>query len=254
MSADESLAPRSEVEPRGLLGLDLSNEDRRAIERDGAPPCAASEATRFGAAFAALIAALAVLALGAEFARAMRVSMADGYGIVESFYFYIRYFTILTNMGIAALMGVTALRMRRGAVLPPARDYVFALVYIMVVCVTYEALLRAEWSPRGLQFVSDMTMHDIVPVLTLLFWIGFAPKRGLRWRDPVLLLIYPALYLLATLVGGALGEGYPYYFFDASKFGYPVVLRTSLVFLVVFYGLGACLTALARARAAAVER
>ena len=206
--------------------------------------------TRIGSACAAFIAGLAWLALGVEFVRTIRGALADGHGLLESFYFYIRYFTILTNIGVAALMSVTASRMRSGAALPPARLHAFALVYIIVVCVTYEALLRAEWSPQGLQFVSDLTMHDIVPVLTLLFfWIGFAPKRGMRWRDPVLLLIYPALYLVATLIAGLCGEDYPYFFLDASRLGYVAVLRTSAVFLLVFYGLGVCLTALARSRA-----
>ena len=210
--------------------------------------------TRIGSSFAAVIAVLGWLALGIDFIRAIRGSLADGYGLVEAVYLYIRYFTILSNLGVAVLMSVTASRMWRDVALPSARLYAFALVYIIVVCVTYEALLRAEWSPRGLQFATDTTMHDIVPVLTLLFWIGFAPKRGMRWRDPLLLLIYPALYLVATLIGGAFGEGYPYFFLDPSKLGYPHVMRVALIFLLVFYGLGASITALARGRAEAAEQ
>ena len=205
--------------------------------------------TRLGATFAAIIAVLAWLALGTDFVRAMRISMADGYGLVQAFYLYIRYFTILTNLGIAVLMSMTAVGPWRGVALPPARAYAFALVYAIVVCVTYEALLRSQWSPRGLQFLTDMMMHDILPVLTLLFWIGFAPKHGMRWRDPALLLIYPAFYLVATVIGGALGQGYPYFFLDPSRIGYVQVTRVDVIFLLAFYGLGASVTALARSRA-----
>ncbi len=207
--------------------------------------------TRTGSTLAAVIAVIAWLALGYEFVRAMRGSLAEGRGLLEACYLYFRYFTILTNIGVAVLLSATAWRLSRRASLPPARYYAFALVYIIVVCVTYEALLRAQWTPSGVQFVSDMTMHDIVPVLTLIFWIAFAPKSGMRWRDPFLLLIYPTLYLLVTLIGGALGEDYPYFFLDPSRLGYGAVMRTCLIFLLVFYGLGVCLTALARARAAA---
>ena len=63
------------------------------------------------------------------------------------------------------------------------------------------------------------------------------------------MLIYPGLYLVGTLVAGALGESYPYSFLDVSKIGYSAVAVTGFVFLVIFYALGlATITASRRKR------
>ena len=203
---------------------------------------------KLGAALATLIAALGWIVLSIDCPKAILGSLVDGDSLIEAVYLYLRYFTILTNIGIAVLMTVTVARIRRGRSLPPSPIYAAALVYIIVVSVTYEALLRAEWSPVGIQFYTDMSLHDIIPALTVLFWFLFAPKAGLRWRDPAWFLIYPTLYFVATLAGGALGEGYPYNFFNAATLGYPTVLRTSVIFLAVFYALGLAAVAVARAR------
>ena len=96
-----------------------------------------------------------------------------------------------------------------------------------------------------MQFVPDMTFHDVQPVLTLLFWLVAAPK-DLRWRDLPWLLAYPALYFAATLAAGAEGAGYPYDFLDAGRLGYPAVFAVGVGFLGAFYGLGVLVTAAAR--------
>jgi len=148
-------------------------------------------------------------------------------------------------------MTVTAFRLLRRRSPPSAGWHAAALVYILVVCATYEAVLRTSWTPRGMGFDTDLTFHDIVPALTLVFWIGFAPKRGLGARFSLLLLIYPAFYFVGTLLAGALGETYPYSFLDVSKLGYSTVMVVGLLFLAIYYALGlAVITASKRKRLA----
>ena len=205
--------------------------------------------TRLGALLSTLIACCGWTALAIELAMSLRRSGAYGIPLPETLYLYLRYFTILTNIGTAALMSVSALRLARGAPLPPAGVYNAALAYLAVMCATYEGLLRRLWSPHGVQFVTDMTMHDVVPALTLLFWLGFATARCARWRDTLWLLAYPAAYLLATLAAGALGAGYPYDFLDPRLLGYGGVTVVAAVFLAAFAGLGLAATAVSRLRA-----
>ena len=140
----------------------------------------------------------------------------------------------------------TTVRLTLGRALPPAGVYNAALAYAGVTCVTYELLLRGLWSPHGVQFYTDLTMHDIVPAAVLLFWLTFAPRGDARWADILWLLIYPAAYLAATLVAGAFGEGYPYDFLDAGKLGYGLVAVVTLVFLAIFCALGLATTAASR--------
>ena len=204
---------------------------------------------KYAAALALLIAVLGWSALVIDGTTVIQRNLAQGHGLPQALFLWFRYFTILTNIGVAALMSVTFYRLYRHRPLPSATLYAAALVYILVVCATYEAVLRTSWTPRGMGFDTDLTFHDIVPALTLVFWMFFAPKRGLGWRYSLLMLIYPGLYLVGTLVAGALGESYPYSFLDVSKIGYSAVAVTGFVFLVIFYALGlATITASRRKR------
>lgn len=203
-----------------------------------------------GAALAGVTALLGWFAIGTELDWSLATSLSKGRGLAESLFLFFRFFTILTNVGIATLMSVSAVRLLLGRPLPPARLFNAGLVYILVTCLTYEAMLRSRWHPRGLQFFTDATIHDVVPALALVFWLVFAPRNGARWRDALWGLAYPAAYFVMTLAAGALGEGYPYDFLDVDRIGLPRVLVVAAVFLTVFYVLGIVTTALSKSFAA----
>ena len=204
---------------------------------------------KYAAALATLIAVLGWAALAIDGTTVIRRNLAEGHSLPQALFLWFRYFTILTNIGVALLMSVTAYRLYRHRPPPAAALHAAALVYILVVCATYEAVLRTSWTPRGMGFDTDLTFHDIVPALMLVFWVGFAPKRGLDRRFSLILLIYPAAYFGGTLVAGALGESYPYDFLDVSKLGYPTVTIVGVVFTAIFYALGlATITASRRKR------
>lgn len=198
------------------------------------------------AALAALIALLGWVALAIEFDRSVSLSLSKGRGWGEALFLYFRFFTILTNIGVATLMSVTAMRLAAGRSAPPTRVFNAGLIYILVTSVTYEWLLRSQWHPRGLQFYTDIVIHDVVPALTLLFWLAFAPRDNARWRDALWMLAYPAAFFAATLLAGALGQDYPYDFLDVDKLGYARVFVTGVIFVAVFYVLGLATTALSR--------
>ncbi len=199
-----------------------------------------------GAWLAAIIAVCGWAALLTELAMSLESALAHGIALPQALFLFLRFFTILTNIGIAVLMTWTAGRLIMRGSLPPPGVYNAALAYAGVTCVTYELLLRGLWSPRGVQFYSDLTMHDVVPATMLLFWLSYAPRSNAHWRDVLWLLAYPAAYFAATLVAGALGEGYPYDFLDASRLGYGVVAAVAVVFLAIFFTLGLATTAASR--------
>ena len=201
------------------------------------------EPRRSGAAlFAAAIAIIGIAALTVDFTRSLVQSLADGHDVPAAVFMYLRFFTILTNGGVAALMAVTAVAFWRRVPPPPASAYRAALVYMVVTCAAYEILLRHLWSPQGLQFCTDLTFHDVQPALTVMFWVLCAPKSKLQWHTLPWLLLYPTIYFAGTIVAGRYGAGYPYDFLDAAKLGYPLVLVIGLAFLCVFLALGALAT------------
>ncbi len=124
-----------------------------------------------------------------------------------------------------------------------------AVVYIAIVGVSYSLLLRHLWNPQGAQKLADVLLHDLMPVIYVLYWIIFAPKKGLRWKDATVWLLYPAIYLVYILLRGALFGLYPYPFIDAGELGYPRMLVNASLFFVIFLGLGLLVAALGRWRA-----
>ena len=198
-------------------------------------------------AFAAAIACLSWSGIAWEAAISFPWSFAQGRSVVGAALFFLRFFTNATSIGVATLMTTTAWRALRRRPLPPAEVYAAVLVYIAVVSCTYEVLLRHLWTPRGVQIVRDALMHDVVPALTLLFWLTCAPKAPLPWPGPLRWLAYPLTYFLVTMVAGAAGAGYPYAFLDPGILGTPGLIRNALAFTLVFYGLGLGVTALAGA-------
>ena len=205
-------------------------------------------------ALSALLAGLSWLGLWAEGVISLQRSLAAGLGVAEAAFLFFRFFTNLTVLGVALLMTTTAWRSWRRRPLPAPGLHAAVLVYVLVVSVTYEALLRHLWSPHGIWFVRDALMHDVVPALTLVFWVFCAPKAPLAWSDPLRWLAYPLSYIAATLIAGALGQGYPYAFLDLHELGYAGLLRNAAAFAVAFYGLGLLIVAVASGLTLRLER
>ena len=43
-------------------------------------------------------------------------------------------------------------------------------VYITIVGLVYQFLLRQTWNPAGMQKVADETLHSLNPLLVIIFW------------------------------------------------------------------------------------
>lgn len=155
---------------------------------------------------------------------------------------FLSYFTNTTAI-LATAVGILALARPSSALAQPGAVTATA-IYILVVAVTYQWLLRQE--THGLRLVANTGVHQLLPALVILLWLLFTPKAGLRWAEPLTWLIYPAVYIAWTLAHGAATHRYPYFFADVDKLGYPHALLNGAGFLLAFYGLG--LTAVAAGR------
>lgn len=155
---------------------------------------------------------------------------------------FFSYFTnttgiLVTTVATVALVRPSARLARPGAIAATA-------VYIFVVCLTYELLLRAE--AHGLSFFTNTSLHEVMPALVIGLWLVFTPKAGLRWSEPLGWIVYPAVYIAWTLVRGAVMHHYPYFFADVGKLGYPRALLNGAGFLAAFYVLGLGAVAIGR--------
>lgn len=146
-----------------------------------------------------------------------------------------RFFTILTNVMAAAVFTGIAVGQ------PSFRSQSLLglmTLSILFVGAVYVLLLRGLVELSGGAATANLILHYIVPGFAPLFWLLFAPKGALKWRDPVLWAIYPLAYFAYALVRGASDGKYPYPFMDIPKVGWPSALTTVAIILVAYLLIG----------------
>jgi hypothetical protein len=163
---------------------------------------------------------------------------------------FFSYFTNTTGLLVTAVALLALVRPAARLAQPAA--VTACATYVLVVCVTYETLLRAHM--HGLAYVTNITLHEVMPPLVFLLWLLFTPKSGLRWNEPLGWIIYPAVYMAWILARGAVVHRYPYFFADVDRQGYPRTLLTGAEFLAAFYLLGLAAVASGRVRPSARDR
>ena len=149
---------------------------------------------------------------------------------------YFSYFTVLTNTLVAAVLTSAATtRESRGRtfLLQPWVSSGIA-VSISVVGLAYSLLLRHLWNPQGWQLIADELLHDVMPLLFVLYWWRCVPKGHLRLGHIGLWAIYPLLYFAYVLLRGRSLGIYPYPFVDVEKLGYPQVFLNASGILLGF--------------------
>ncbi len=127
---------------------------------------------------------------------------------------YVGFFTILSNIGIAAIATAIALGGEGRLTSPRAR--LMGLTAIVTVGFVYSILLRSLWNPTGWQKVADAALHDVTPILFALLW-ALMPHGQVKWSDLKWALAPPALYLAYALGRGAIDGWYPYYFLNPTS-------------------------------------
>lgn len=152
---------------------------------------------------------------------------------------FFSYFTILTNLLITISFTALAAKGRSQwyrFFSKPAIQTACTL-YILVVGLIYNLILRSIWSPNGLQKLTDELLHTLIPLLCLCYWIFFVNKRKLAWKNSFAWLVYPAVYSLFIGIRGAISGFYPYPFINVLELGYPKALTNGFLLLLFFWGL-----------------
>ncbi len=156
---------------------------------------------------------------------------------------FFSYFTILSNLLVAISLSyqLNFPRSKPGQFFNSTSVSTAIAVYIFIVGLVYNLVLRKIWSPTGWQLVADNLLHVAVPLLYVLYWYFFAQREPLGWKSLLSWLIFPALYLSYTLIRGAVINWYPYPFVDAGNLGYVKVALNSLAVLATILITGSVL-------------
>jgi hypothetical protein len=194
--------------------------------------------------YAAFMALLGWFALIAQFCLNLGNGLASTQELVIRFF---TFFTITTNLLIAisyTYILFQPISFGAGFFSRPGTQTALA-VYIMIVGLIYNLILRFLWSPQGLQRIVDELLHLVIPLLYFIYWVAFVPKGQLKYRLIWGWLIYPLVYIVVILIRGNISGYYPYPFLDIGKLGKNAVMincvGVTLMFviisiLLVFFG------------------
>lgn len=203
-----------------------------------------------------LLAIVCWLALGGQLFLLIHNSPGNGLSVAGAIGRFFHFFTILSNLLVASSITLPLLAPRSRSAIFFRQPWVVAAItlYILVVGLVYNVVLRSTWSPQGLQKLIDEALHVIVPLLYFVYWLLFVPRGRLTLIHPLKWLIFPACYLVYVLLRGYWEGFYPYPFVDVQQLGYFDVLRNCLGLLLVFLLLGYLLFGLDKMRANSLNR
>ncbi|WDY59057.1 Pr6Pr family membrane protein [Pseudomonas sp. PSKL.D1] len=150
------------------------------------------------------------------------------------------YFTVLSNTLVATVLSYAAFgregTAKRWFLSPSVSSAVCAS--IVLVALAYSVLLRHLWQPQGWQWLADELLHDVMPLLYVLYWWFEVPKGALRLWHLGLWTAYPAAYFAYALWRGSEIGVYPYPFIDVANLGYDQVMLNALGVLAGFWAIG----------------
>jgi hypothetical protein len=149
---------------------------------------------------------------------------------------FLIFFTVLTNLLMASGLSIILLTPRSAAgrfFSKPAIITAIA-VYIFIVGLVYNVVLRNVWHPEGLQKIADELLHVAVPVLFIIYWLLFAAKSSLDWIYAFRWLVFPAIYLVYAMLRGGIEGFYPYPFLNAYELTFGKVFMNCAGMLFVF--------------------
>jgi hypothetical protein len=133
------------------------------------------------------------------------------------------YFTIQSNIIIAAAWAVTLVLAARGrrTTKGEAAFRGAATVYIATTGIVYNTLLTGAAVSNTVAW-SNSLLHQIIPLYAVLDWLLFSDRARLPMRQVWWFLIYPAVWLIVVLIRGATDGWVPYPFLNPSL-GYGIV-------------------------------
>ncbi|WP_329806243.1 Pr6Pr family membrane protein [Flavobacterium facile] len=156
--------------------------------------------------------------------------------IPETIIRFFSFFTILTNI-LVALYFTSRFSIFKNTSLSKlsnSGNLTALTAFILVVGLVYQIILRGTWQPTGLQIITDELLHSVIPLFVFLYWMKFADKNDLIFKNIKIWFWYPVVYFLFIIIRGHFSNFYPYPFVDVSTIGYPQVLINATIVSLFF--------------------
>lgn len=144
------------------------------------------------------------------------------------------FFTIESNLLVLVTTVLLAVRWERTST-AFASARMMALTGITLTGIVYHAVLGGLVELSGAGLLADILLHTVSPVMVVLGWLVFGPRRLTTPLAVRLSIAFPLLYLVVTLVRGPIVHWYPYPFLDVATKGYAEVAVGAVAVAVVFF-------------------
>ena len=169
------------------------------------------------------------------------ISLTGGEDVFLAFSNHFSYFTIQSNLMVLIWLTIAIIYNNRenkpkilGAIPRGA-----VTVYITVTFLIFAIILAPGYIPQGLALYTNTISHYILPIAFIIDWAFTETEKKYEWRYDVYWLIYPILYLIYTLVRGAITNFYPYFFLDLNVLSVIELVVYVIGLIILFLILGA---------------
>jgi hypothetical protein len=159
---------------------------------------------------------------------------------------YFSYFTIDSNLiAVAVLLACAATRNQTST---PRLDLFrgAAVVYMSITGIVFTLLLSGTDVDTAIPWVNTV-VHQLMPLVMLADWLVAPPSARLQVRQGLLWLSFPLVWIIYTLIRGAIVNRYPYPFLDPVHGGYASVAVYCVAILVAMIVVSALAVVLANA-------
>ncbi len=147
---------------------------------------------------------------------------------------FVSYFTIQSNFAIF-VMAIAVLRAPDLGT-PWMRAMRLASLFgITVTSIVYVVVLAGDADNSGAAQVANLMLHYVGPPLAVGLWLGYGPWPPIAVADIPRAMLWPGLWIVYTLIHGAITDWYPYPFIDVVTKGYAAV--TANIFAVTVFAL-----------------
>lgn len=152
--------------------------------------------------------------------------------VTETIIRFFSYFTILSNLLLAVC--VSYLLFKSTSIFTKQTIQTAIAVYIFIVGLIYNIVLRQTWNPQGTQKIVDEILHLINPALYIIYWAIFSARHKLKMYNIFYWLLFPFAYMVIVLIHGNFSNFYPYPFLDMNTLSIYKIAVNCLTITVLF--------------------
>lgn len=144
-----------------------------------------------------------------------------------------KYFTIQSNI----LVVVYFFLLNRMFVKNKRFDgYLVSVTFtIMITGLMFFLFLDKDYDPVGIRLISSTILHYVNPILVVVYCVLYVKEIHVDYKDILLWMVYPLLYLVFVVISGVIFGDYIYPFFDVYVVGVLGFLMTSSMLFVSYF-------------------